>query len=107
MDWICAAGCTSTGQCSRDHGNKPSGSVTLKEFVDYLSDYQFLKKESPSHSWPDCCKYRPHYIHKLYHVLITLYDGLLFMQSTKIYFSFRKIGGHMDTCETNIKIPVH
>jgi len=29
-----------------EHGNKPSGSIKGGEFVDHLSDYQFLKKDS-------------------------------------------------------------
>jgi hypothetical protein len=33
--------------CSCDHGNEPSGSMEGGEFLDHLSDYQFLKKTAP------------------------------------------------------------
>jgi len=28
------------------HGNKPSGSIKSREFLDYVSGYQLLKKDS-------------------------------------------------------------
>jgi hypothetical protein len=28
-----------------EHGNKSSGSIKFREFLDYLSDYQLLKKD--------------------------------------------------------------
>jgi hypothetical protein len=31
---------------SYEHGNEPSGSIKSGEFVEYLSDYQLLKKGS-------------------------------------------------------------
>jgi len=35
---------------SCEHGNEPSSSVKGGEFLDQLSDYQLLKKDSDSHS---------------------------------------------------------
>jgi hypothetical protein len=31
---------------SCEHDNEPSGSIKGEEFLEYLSDYQFLKKDS-------------------------------------------------------------
>jgi hypothetical protein len=28
-----------------EHGNEPSGSIKCEKFLDYLSDYQLLKKD--------------------------------------------------------------
>jgi hypothetical protein len=37
------------GSCEHDH--EPSGSIKEGEFLDYLSDYQLLKKDSALWSW--------------------------------------------------------
>jgi hypothetical protein len=37
-----------TGSC--EHGNEPSVSINGGEFLDYISDYQLLKKDSASWS---------------------------------------------------------
>jgi hypothetical protein len=29
-----------------EHGNGPSGSIEVREFLDYLSDYQLLKNDA-------------------------------------------------------------
>jgi hypothetical protein len=37
------------GSCK--HGNEPFGSINDWEFLDWLSDYQLLKKDSAPWSW--------------------------------------------------------
>jgi hypothetical protein len=34
-----------------EHDNEPSGSIKGEEFLDYVSDYQLLKKDSTPWNW--------------------------------------------------------